>query len=60
VLVNSRKLVLKRESLVGLTDGELDLVDGGTVGRPTAISCLDYISCWAYQCVPTLDARCIQ
>lgn len=47
----SRTLMLKRESLQQLTSGELDSVVGAA---QTRYSCLDGISCWWWQCVPTL------
>lgn len=55
-----RTLTLKSESLRQLTAAELDVVAAGTVGGGTGISCLDYISCWPWQCLPTFDYRCIQ
>lgn len=45
----SRKLVLKHEALQELTSGELDSVVGAAA--QTEFSCLDYISCWWFQCL---------
>lgn len=49
----TRTLSLKRDVLQELTSGELGAVAGGTTGG-TEASCLDYISCWAFQCLFTL------
>lgn len=46
----ARTLALKSETLRQLTDGELDAVAGGA---QTRYSCLDYISCYVEQCLPT-------
>jgi hypothetical protein len=47
-----RTLSLKREVLQELTPAELTgLAGAGTPTRPTGASCLDYISCWALQCL---------
>lgn len=48
--MNTRRLSLKRDVLQELTPGELGVVAGGG----TEASCLDYISCWAWQCLFTL------
>ena len=50
----SRKLTLKREALQQLTSVELDSVAGAA--QQTQYSCLHYISCWWWQCIPTLNA----
>lgn len=47
----SRKLTLKQEALQELTSGELDAVVGAA--QQTQYSCLDYISCWWWQCIPS-------
>ena len=48
---NRRSLSLKREVLQELTAAELTGVAGGAPHQ-TEVSCLDYISCWALQCLP--------
>ncbi len=53
-----RKLSLKRDVLQELTPHELSGVAGGR-DTNTCISCLDYISCWLADCLPTFDQRCI-
>ena len=52
----TRTLSLKRETLQDLTPAEL----GAVVGGNTNISCLDYISCFPWQCVPTFGRDCIE
>lgn len=52
----TRKLSLKRETLQDLTPAELAAVAGGN----TNFSCLDYISCFPWQCIPTFDPRCVE
>ena len=48
-----RTLSLKREVLQELTATDLHAVVGGQpTGDQTNVSCLDYISCWAWQCLP--------
>ena len=51
----TRKLSLARDVLHELTSEEL----AGVAGGNTNVSCLDYLSCWFYQCLPTFDRRCI-
>ena len=46
-----RTLSLKREVLQEITADELAGVGGGTRTDPTGMSCLDYISCWAWRCI---------
>lgn len=48
-----RMLALKREVLQELGHADLNAVVGGTrtVLDPTGASCLDYISCWPWQCL---------
>lgn len=48
--MKTRTLSLKRDVLQELTNGEL----GAVAGAGTDMSCLDYISCWAVQCLFTL------
>jgi hypothetical protein len=48
--MNTRQLSLRRDVLRELTPGELGIV----AGTGTEASCLDYISCWAVQCLRTL------
>ena len=45
--MKTRTLSLKREALQQLSDGELDEIAGGT----RTFSCLDYISCFPWECV---------
>ena len=47
-----RTLSLTREVLQELTTADLADVVGGGVTDVTCLSCLDYISCWAVQCLP--------
>jgi hypothetical protein len=48
-----RRLSLKREVLQELSPADLTGVAGaGTTTGATGISCLDYISCWPWQCLP--------
>ena len=49
-----RTLALKREVLQELTEHDLNGIVGAAqdTTRPTNMSCLDYISCWAWQCLP--------
>lgn len=49
----SRRLTLKREALQQLTSGELDSVAGAA--QQTQYSCLHYMSCFWWQCLPTLE-----
>jgi hypothetical protein len=48
-----RTLTLKREVLQELSPADLNGVVGAaiTTGN-TGISCLDYVSCWVWQCLP--------
>ena len=50
----SRTLTLKPEALQELTAGELDAV-AGAAQQQTQYSCLHYVSCFWYQCIPTLN-----
>jgi hypothetical protein len=45
----TRRLSLRRDVLQELTVSDLAAVDGGA--RQTMYSCLDYVSCYALQCV---------
>ncbi len=54
--MTKRTLSLKRDVLRDLTTDELRDVAGGATG----FSCLDYISCYPTQCLPTFDNRCIE
>lgn len=47
-----RTLALKREVLQELAPSDLAGVVAGAQDQTNA-SCLDYISCWWYQCVPS-------
>lgn len=49
----TRTLSLKRDVLQELTSGELNAIAGAATTN-TEASCLDYISCWAFQCTFTL------
>lgn len=56
-----RTLALRREVLQELTDADLNGVAAGAVTtRPTAASCLDYISCWWWQCVTRETLVCVE
>ncbi|HEU0130096.1 MAG TPA: hypothetical protein VFQ85_03795 [Mycobacteriales bacterium] len=45
-----RTLCLKREALAEL--GTADLVGIGGAGGATGFSCLDYVSCYPWDCLP--------
>lgn len=53
----TRKLTLKRETVRELGTDELAGVAAGTV---QTFSCLDYVSCFPWECLPTFDSRCIE
>jgi hypothetical protein len=55
----TRKLSLKRDVLTELSSDELTGVVAGTL-KPTAYSCLDYISCYALQCVTRWTIVCVE
>jgi hypothetical protein len=47
-----RTLTLKREVLQELSPAELTGLAGAGTTQPTGLSCMAYVSCWPWQCLP--------